>query len=100
MQDVPRPRAELLLEQIHDRVELLTDRVHVLTAAVAVVGVLAVVAIGWLIWITTDPGYWFPGAYADHPARGERGPPGQPGPRGFGGRKGLRAAQARIYNLS
>ena len=57
-------------------------------ALIAVNAVLTLVAIGWLTWLSLEPRYWFPGAYAqegprgDEGPRGERGSPGPPGPVG------------------
>jgi len=38
--------------------------------------------IGWLTWITVEPRYWFPGAYAEQGPSGDKGPRGDSGPSG------------------
>ena len=37
---------------------------------------------GWLVWISADPQYWFPSAYAEKGEQGDEGPVGEQGPRG------------------
>ena len=44
--------------------------------------VLSIVSLGWIAWISQDPRYWFPGAYAAQGPRGEPGPIGLRGPIG------------------
>lgn len=41
------------------------QHVRYLAAGLAVTAVIAVVSVGWLVWIAADPEYWFPGAYAE-----------------------------------
>jgi hypothetical protein len=65
---------------------------RVMTVALAVSLALNVVALGWLAWLVADPGYWFPGAYAE---RGERGPPAHRGHAGPSDRLGLLALMRR-----
>ena len=56
--------------------------------------ILSVIALGWLAWITADPQYWFPSAYAQQGPRGEQGPRGPVGPEGPEGPVGPDAASA------
>jgi hypothetical protein len=60
-------------------------RVWYLAAGLALTAVVAPVAVGWLVWIASDPEYWFPSAYAE---QGDKGPRGDPGPRGRPGPPG------------
>jgi outer membrane murein-binding lipoprotein Lpp len=63
-------------------------------ALTTISGVLALVAVGWLVWITTSPRTWFAAAYAAQGPRGERGPTGNQGPPGPPGPVGPDAADA------
>jgi len=56
--------------------------------------VLLVVVIGWLTWITVEPRYWFPGAYAEQGPSGDKGPRGDSGPSGPSGPVGPEALTA------
>lgn len=61
------------------------SRPRLLAASLALNLVLALLALGWLAWVVTQPRHWFPGAYAQQGERGERGPRGPvglPGPPG------------------
>jgi hypothetical protein len=51
-------------------------RVWYLAAGLALTAVVAAVAVGWLVWIASDPEYWFPGAYAE---QGDKGATRRPG---------------------
>ena len=60
-------------------------RRRVLIAVLVLNVLLAVVAIGWVAWISLEPRYWFPGAYAPKGAPGDQGLRGPEGPRGAPG---------------
>src|ERR1051326_2319794 len=69
-------------------------RRRLLVASLVVNGLLTLVAIGWLVWITTTPRYWFAGAYASQGPLGDKGPRGDPGPEGPPGPVGPDASDA------
>jgi hypothetical protein len=56
--------------------------------------ILSVIALGWLAWLSADPQYWFPDAYAQQGPRGEQGPRGAVGPEGPAGPVGPDAVDA------
>lgn len=65
---------------------------RLLIASLAVNFLLGVAAVAWLTWVTVEPRYWFPGAYAP---KGEQGEPGPRGPRGPVGPSGPVGPDAR-----
>lgn len=69
-------------------------RTRLVVSLLIVNTVLALTALGWLIWITTSPRYWFAGAYAAQGPQGEKGPRGDASPPGPPGPVGPDAADA------
>jgi hypothetical protein len=63
-------------------------RGRLFAAGLVVNALLCLTALGWLAWITFEPRYWFPDAFAEKGERGERGPRGEQGPRGAIGPRG------------
>ena len=59
-----------------------TKGVRLLRTLITVNVVLVLLVGGWAVWVTADPEYWFPGAYAEKGARGDEGPRGPRGERG------------------
>lgn len=57
-------------------------------------GMLVLLTLGWLTWITVEPKYWFPDAYAEKGEPGDRGPVGPVGPPGPEGPVGPDAEDA------
>ena len=83
-------------------------RGRLFAAALIVNALLSLTALGWLAWITAEPSYWFPDAFAEKGERGDRGPTGKRGPRGAVGPRGpagptveeaLEEVNSRISNL-
>ena len=70
----------------NERIELLPALPKRFSIPLLLTAVVAVTAIGLIVWMAADPQYWFPGAYAakgergDVGPRGRQGPPGPPGP--------------------
>src|SRR6266487_5383877 len=69
-------------------------RTRLVASLLIVNGLLAMTALGWLVWITTSPRHWFADAYAAQGPRGEKGPRGEQGPLGPAGPVGPDAEDA------
>jgi hypothetical protein len=70
------------------------ERTRLITAVLIVNSLLALVALGWLAWISVAPRYWFSGAYAAQGPQGEQGPRGEQGAVGPAGPVGPDAEDA------
>lgn len=61
---------------------------RLVSIAAVTAAVLSVVTLMLVTWIVVNPGFWFPGAYAERGPAGVKGPPGDKGPQGEAGPPG------------